>query len=324
MKKTTGHSYTSNMAKLLKHIDNLKDIQNGKIRPIMAHIVPTHRCNLSCVHCCFRNREDHNADMPFEMFKEAISQLAQLGVKAIELTGGGDPTLYPNINVAIDYAKSRNMHIGLITNGLALDKIRDLDRLDWIRISLNTLDYKTAIPDIDRAKKRSKVSFCYIWNENTSIDQFKKVAAFCLKHEVVCRFAPDCIKTPGEIRRQLIEMHNIIEIYGNDYTFLSDFNVNAGERPRGEPARDCFIHMIKPCIYLDGYVYACPSAELALENKAQMNAEFRVCEIKNIEKFYNSPKAAEMRKHKCSYCKYVQQNEFMKELTRRTDFNEFA
>ena len=39
MKKVEGRSFTSNTTKLLKHLDKLKDFQDGKPpSPVMAHI----------------------------------------------------------------------------------------------------------------------------------------------------------------------------------------------------------------------------------------------------------------------------------------------
>ena len=166
MKDQDKYSCTSNTVKLLKHLDKLKSIQEGKIIPIMAHIIPTHKCQLKCVHCCFRNRKDKLADMSWEVWETGITQFLDIGVKAYEFTGGGDPMLWSHINEASRFLKNNGAHIGLITNGLAVKDLDDPLLFDWIRVSLNTLDYSLDLDfAIDFLKKwGANVSFCYIWN----------------------------------------------------------------------------------------------------------------------------------------------------------------
>ena len=51
-----GRSFSSNHAKLLKHMDRLIDLQEGKRpRPVMFHMSPCNPCNLTCSFCCFAN-----------------------------------------------------------------------------------------------------------------------------------------------------------------------------------------------------------------------------------------------------------------------------
>jgi hypothetical protein len=104
----------------------------------------------------------------------------------------------------------------------------------------------------------------------------------------------------------------------NSYCFLSDFNVYLGERTDNV----CLIHALKPFVYSDGWVYACPSSELALENKRTMQESFRVCRIAEIAEHYRKPLAA--RTHTCSYCKYALQNNLLHALTVETGGNEFV
>ena len=310
--KMNGHTYTSNVAKLLKHIDNLKQMQEGKPSPIMVHIIPTHKCKLNCVHCCFKNRVNKKADMTFEMFEQGIMAWKKLGVKAVEFTGGGDPTEWPHLTKAVLLLKKQGFKIGLITNGLGFDKFQHLSLLDWCRISLNTLDYRANIPNIELAKRQTHVSFCYIWNK-TSEKNIDKVIRFAEEHKIVCRVAPDCVQKSVKIDAELAYIKSRIV---SDWVFVSDFNIKTKRKND-----NCYIHLIKPCMYLDGYVYACPSTELALENNKKVNNKYRICKIEDISKYY---KNLEVKHFDCSYCKYVAQNELIEELLRKTEFNEFA
>lgn len=309
------YSCTSNVVKLLKHTTKLGLLQKGIISPVMVHIIPTHRCQLNCVHCCFRNRKNKLADMSFEVFCKGIDDFVNLGVGAFEFTGGGDPLLWPHLDEAIRHLKYKRRNIGLITNGLVHRS--SLVLLDWIRISLNTLDYV----DLDITKfldDRIPITFCYIWN-SYSDDNISKIVEYANGHRIVCRVAPDCIQPLDKIEADISHIKvRLSEFKDNRYVFLSDFNINTVRKDN-----KCRIHMIKPCFYLDGWVYACPSAELAMENDKQVQESTRICKHDDILRFY-SKNASKSYDFPCSYCKYVQQQEFLEILLTETDFNEFC
>jgi hypothetical protein len=316
---TEIYSYTSNTAKLFKHLPKLQDLQNGNVSPIMVHVITTHRCQLNCLHCCFKNRENRQADMLLEVWKTSMDQLSNIGVKALEFTGGGDPMLWPYLNEAADYTYALGMKMGMITNGLGIANLTDWNKFDWVRVSLNTLDYKDDL-DVSLVKdSTAELSFCYIWNE-LSDKKIGKIIEFANRHKIACRLAPDCIKPLKEIEAQISYIRLKLSTYpDNEYVLLSDFNIDLFRENN-----DCRIHMIKPCLYLDGWLYACPSAELALENNKQISHKTRVCKYDDIERFYTSSEATEKREYDCSYCKYVKQQAILEALLMETKHNDFA
>ena len=83
------------------------------------------------------------------------------------------------------------------------------------------------------------------------------------------------------------------------------------------------MHMIKPFIFPDGKVYACPSFELAPENNANVSCAFEICDIENILEFY-SQTTTDPRTYTCSFCKYAQQNELIEDVLTETEHNDFA
>jgi len=99
-----------------------KVVEKGRIVPIHAQLIPTNKCNLNCSFCSYRDREK-NLEIDFPILKDVIDTLADRGTKAITWTGGGEPCLYDKINEAIDYAASRGVESGLVSNGIALDKL---------------------------------------------------------------------------------------------------------------------------------------------------------------------------------------------------------
>ena len=82
-----GRSFSSNLTKMLKHMDKLEAIQQGKPpSPVMAHISLTNACNLTCSFCCFANR-DISEKMPTEMVLKALDSFRAIGVTGVEFTG---------------------------------------------------------------------------------------------------------------------------------------------------------------------------------------------------------------------------------------------
>ena len=323
MSVNQAYTHTSNVSKLLKHLPKLKRIQNGEHAvPIMIHTMPTHRCQLKCEHCCFRNRKDVAMDIDLKTYMRGVYQFWELGVRALEFTGGGEPVLYPEIGYCIDYFHELDMSMGLISNGLALIRIKNqIEKIAWVRVSLNTLDYRDESelqPSIDMARDKTHLSTCYIWNKH-SVANLPKIFEFTKKNNLVCRLSPDCIQETSAIESEMDLMRQeLAKLPDNDVMFLSDFNTTLTRKNT-----NCYIHMIKPALYTDGYVYPCPSAELALENNKSINEKFRLCHATEVYKFYREKSTLKLT-HNCSYCKYSKQQELLDDLLTETDFNEFA
>ena len=60
--------------------------------PIMAHIIPIRRCNLSCTYC--NEYDDFSKPVPTDTMIARINQLADLGTSIVTLSGG-EPLLHP-------------------------------------------------------------------------------------------------------------------------------------------------------------------------------------------------------------------------------------
>jgi organic radical activating enzyme len=315
-----AYSCTSNTVKLFKHLVTLDGIQNGRVVPIMIHMMPTHRCQMHCAYCCFKNRKDKQLDMPFEHLRIGVEQFQRLGTKAIEITGGGDPTLYPKINDTITLLDRLGYSIGINTNAVDSQLIELWHYCDWVRVSMNTFDVYDTI-NIDPIRESgTSISACYIWHKKSTLDTFLKVASFCNEEQIVCRIAPDCITSINKINKSVKFLKHLMgELCDNKYLFLSDFNIDTRRQNN-----KCFIHMIKPAFYTDGYVYPCPSSELAKENDSQMQHSLAVCRYDGIYEFYRSTKAVVPTEKNCSYCKYEKQNRVLEEVLTETEFNEFA
>lgn len=124
----------------------------SKHHPIVAHIVPTRRCNLACTYC---NEFDAvSQPIPLAEMLRRVDQLAALGTTIITISGG-EPMLHPDLDEIIRHIRRRGAIATLITNGylLTTDRIRRLNQagLDYLQISIDNVN-----PD-ETSKKSLKV-----------------------------------------------------------------------------------------------------------------------------------------------------------------------
>src|SRR5579872_949371 len=120
--------------------------------PLLAHIIPMRRCNLSCTYC--NEFDDSSKPVPTEEMFRRIDKLGALGTAVVTISGG-EPLLHPELDDVICRIRSNGMIAGLITNGYFLvpERIKRLNRagLEWLQISIDNVN-----PD-EVSKKSLKV-----------------------------------------------------------------------------------------------------------------------------------------------------------------------
>jgi MoaA/NifB/PqqE/SkfB family radical SAM enzyme len=120
--------------------------------PVMAHIIPMRRCNLSCAYC--NEYDDFSKPVPLQTMFERIDELGRLGTTIITISGG-EPLLHPDLDEIISRIRQNGAIAGMITNGYLLvpERIQRLNRagLDHMQISIDNIN-----PD-EVSKKSLKV-----------------------------------------------------------------------------------------------------------------------------------------------------------------------
>lgn len=191
--------FTSDASKFFLHQESMASLRNGKGMPIVSHIMLTDICQHSCAMCSVQTREGHSLTMA--QVKEYLDQIVPLGLKAVILSGGGNPILFrcketgADFNDAVTLIRSYGLEIGLITNGMPMKdytfdgiawdseemcevrttyhrnswktvKPETLDKLTWCRISMSGLDHKEKevfVPDFNPTK--TTLGFSYIYHD---------------------------------------------------------------------------------------------------------------------------------------------------------------
>jgi MoaA/NifB/PqqE/SkfB family radical SAM enzyme len=120
--------------------------------PVLAHLIPIRRCNLSCAYC---NEYDAvSMPVPTDVMLGRVDRLASLGITIITISGG-EPLLHPELETIIRRIRSHGILAGMITNGYLLTP----QRIDWLnRAGLDHLQISidNVMPD-DVSKKSLKV-----------------------------------------------------------------------------------------------------------------------------------------------------------------------
>jgi len=147
------------------HMDKIEQLRNGEqISPSFIQIMMSDLCNENCSFCAYRmdnytsNKWFGEYDpikkivnnnpkrmIPVDKVIETIDNCAEMGIKAIEFTGGGEPTVHPNHREIFEHALNKGIEVGLVTNGVILrDGMLDLiPKFKWIRVSVDAACSKT-------------------------------------------------------------------------------------------------------------------------------------------------------------------------------------
>src|SRR6266705_249945 len=108
--------------------------------PLLAHIIPIRRCNLSCKYC--NEYDDFSKPVPTGTMFRRVDRLAELGTSVITISGG-EPLLHPDLDDIIRRIRQHGMIAGLITNGYLLtdERIERLNHagLEWLQISIDNV-----------------------------------------------------------------------------------------------------------------------------------------------------------------------------------------
>ncbi|MFA6393943.1 MAG: radical SAM protein [Patescibacteria group bacterium] len=178
-------------AKLLWNGDRVKSwLEGNRISPVLIEIAPTGYCNANCPWCFFENQKTGERINP-EIMLKAIDELAKCGLKAINWTGGGEPTLHPQFAEFIRRAADLGIEQGLFTNGYM--EIPEQEKFTWIRISLTDKGVG--------AIKKPRVPFGICLNHVES--QTRK------ELEEICQEARDLGATYFQTRPALLGSHEI-------------------------------------------------------------------------------------------------------------------
>jgi MoaA/NifB/PqqE/SkfB family radical SAM enzyme len=137
------------------HLDRIEALRRGEhVAPVHVHFVPSDLCNQDCGFCAYRmsgyssnerfndaeGNHNPNRKIPTEKALEMIDDFAAIGVKAIEYTGGGEPTAHPDISQIVTASVDKGIEAAVVSNGVLVRRKFSEElagRMSWWRISLD-------------------------------------------------------------------------------------------------------------------------------------------------------------------------------------------
>ena len=136
---TYERSFTSTGEKFWCHRSQMESYRDSTGKTVIStHISPTGQCNLTCEYCSVSKRTKY-VHIEFKTMQRYVSLLKSRGLKAVILTGGGEPTLYSQFNELVRWIRNdMGLSVALITNGTTSSRIDDdvMRLFSWIRVSV--------------------------------------------------------------------------------------------------------------------------------------------------------------------------------------------
>lgn len=131
-------------------VDSLPLSVDEILPPIHVRLKPTNVCAHNCHYCAYKaeslqvGRDMSAKDyIPKDKMMEIIDDCARMGVKAITLTGGGDPFYYPYLPEAVHKLAKTDIRFSALTNGAKLKgELAEVfaEHGTWVRVSIDGWD----------------------------------------------------------------------------------------------------------------------------------------------------------------------------------------
>ena len=138
--------------KVIANIDKIIPFLDGdwKTPPVIIEMDPSNACNHGgrfCFSSYIHFEEFKGTDtfdrsvMSKEMMLNCIDQFDEMGVRSVNFTGGGDPTVNPNLKDLLYHTGESSLECGIFTNGAIMHRF-DLfdafvDNLEWVRFCVD-------------------------------------------------------------------------------------------------------------------------------------------------------------------------------------------
>jgi radical SAM protein with 4Fe4S-binding SPASM domain len=129
--------------RLASFYPKIREIKAGGVPyPRMAILYPVYGCTYDCLGCEYKQftPKDRFTFLDTERYLRLNEELCDVGVEGIELCGGGEPTMHPQIVECTVHGGELGLRYGLLTNGSSFSQgffERVLPYLSYVRISLD-------------------------------------------------------------------------------------------------------------------------------------------------------------------------------------------
>ena len=172
---------------------------------LLCNYYVTYKCNAYCEFCHFGDHDQfkNTPNASLQDFKSNVKQLAELGVKFIDLTGG-EPLLHKDIHLLAEYARSLNIQTSITSNALLYPKFAEklAGKVDLLHFSLDSPDedehnkirrvdcYKSVFESIKIAKSLGEYPDILFTVTNETYKKLPRMHEIASKHNLVLLVNP--------------------------------------------------------------------------------------------------------------------------------------
>jgi MoaA/NifB/PqqE/SkfB family radical SAM enzyme len=322
-KSAEEHKYTSTGIKFWRHQQQMFNYKSGDPNTVIStHISPEGTCNLKCPYCSVTHRDTHSR-LDLDTIKRYVLNLKKRGLKAVILTGGGEPTAYKHFNELIRWIKSENLSVALITNGTLTNKVDDdvWALFSWIRVSINVFGkwvQKISLPTekIDFEKTVVGCSMVYTVEHELSDEIMNDRVALLQKAAIVAdncgakyiRLLPNCLLDQYDLLRQHKSLDNTLHQI-DDKRFFHQYKIHGAPQ-----CSKCHQSYFRPYLSEEihaltgkpGTVYPCDSVVLN-DGYQHFAQEYQLCHADDILDYIDgNVKQSFDAKTRCTGCVFTE------------------
>lgn len=324
-KSASEHKYTSTGIKFWRHQLQMENYKNSKPNTVIStHISPEGACNLKCPYCSVTYRDTHSR-IPIDTIKKYINNLKKLGLKAVILTGGGEPTAYKNFNELVRWIKKQDLSVSLITNGSKVywNKIdEDVCKMfSWVRVSINIFndwENKIALP-LQKFNQNETIIGCSmvytvehemsgeIMNDRVALlKKVSRVADNCGAKYI--RLLPNCLLEQKHLIKQHLSLDKVLNQI-DDKRFFHQYKLHGA--PKSNVCHQAYFRpYLSEEIHKEtgkpGTVYPCDSVVLN-EGYQHFAEEYQLCHADDILDFFTKKiKQKFNAKERCTGCVFTE------------------
>tara|TARA_R100000008_G_scaffold21543_1_gene11345 strand:+ start:24297 stop:25496 length:1200 start_codon:yes stop_codon:yes gene_type:complete len=300
-----GTSIFNPQAKIIANVDRaIEFFETGNANPVLVEVDPSNACNHGCYFCISsyihlpESKALETFDrsvMPREILMGICQDFVDMDVRAVNWTGGGEPTINPHLKEAIEFLGSHSIKMGMFTNGTLLDKwdMFDalVDNMTWVRFSIDAgtkatynsvrrvkkshnwdkmvTNLKKLIDVNNRKGKKINIGVGFVITPDTYeeiVDFAKFFKDFDLDY---CQFKPEVVNREREsgVQREIDFWNEKVEplldeakeILGSKFQINGYKLTDLEQDPSlyGRNYKRCLGSQLQPCVGADSHVYVC-------------------------------------------------------------------
>ena len=306
--------------KIFKNEKLVKDLIDKHISPVHVQLIPTNKCNLNCSFCSCRKRNKQD-ELTLGQVETLCQNLEKVGCKASTVTGGGEPLMHADISLILDSLNNHKIKIGLVTNGLLLNRLskEDLYKITWCRISC--ADER----NFDKTKEIIKMAvdrgnnvdwaFSYVVGKKFNPVNLNKYIEFANKHNFThVRVVSDLLDL--ESVKSMEEIKNNVEVDDKIVIYQGRKDFDRGQK-------NCLISLLKPVVGADGYIYPCCGVQYAHQTEDLDNPQsMQMGRMENIKDLYKNQ--TYFNGLECYRCYYKNYNDILGQMIGNMEHLEFV